>query len=122
MTDAAAEKNGDSADSVCRDCGACCAYSRDWPRLTLEDDDAIARIPSDLLDEEAGRMRCTGDRCSALVGEVGTSTSCSIYAARPEVCRSCLPGDDACVIARRRFGLGEPVQPETDTRAASVYS
>lgn len=119
MTDAAAGKNGDSADSVCRTCGACCAYSRDWPRLTLEDDDAIARIPSELLDEEAGRMRCIGDRCSAFVGEVGASSSCSIYAVRPEVCRSCMPGDEACLIARHRFGLGEPA---TDTRAASAYS
>ncbi len=89
----------------CRNCGACCAYSRDWPRLTLEDDDAIARIPPQLLDDAAGRMRCEGDRCTALVGEIDVSTSCSIYEVRPEVCRACMPGDDACGIARRHFGL-----------------
>jgi hypothetical protein len=24
---------------------------------------------------------------------------------RPQVCRACLPGDDACLTARRRFNL-----------------
>lgn len=90
----------------CQSCGACCSYSRDWPRLTLEDDDAVARIPVEFLDDDSGTMRCKGDRCTALVGTVGVSTSCSIYAVRPEVCRACLPGDDACLIARQRFGLG----------------
>jgi Fe-S-cluster containining protein len=95
----------EAADFDCQSCGACCSYSRDWPRLTLEDDDAIARIPAALLDDDTGRMRCEGDRCQALVGTVGRATSCSIYAVRPEVCRACLPGDDACLIARRHFGL-----------------
>lgn len=100
-----AAATGDSAVPDCRTCGACCAYSREWPRLTLEDDEAIARIPSELLDDAAGRMRCDGDRCSALAGEIGVSTSCSIYDVRPEVCRACMPGDDACLIARRHHGL-----------------
>ncbi|MSP47894.1 MAG: YkgJ family cysteine cluster protein [Alphaproteobacteria bacterium] len=90
----------------CQSCGACCSYSRDWPRLTLEDDAAIARISAEFRDDDSGRMRCEGDRCAALVGTVGVSTSCAIYAVRPEVCRACLPGDDACRIARERFGLG----------------
>ena len=50
-------------------------------------------------------MRCNGDRCTALVGEVGVATACSIYAVRPDVCKACLPGDDACLMARRRFNL-----------------
>jgi len=52
-----------------------------------------------------GRMRCEGDRCAALVGDVGIATSCAIYTVRPDVCRACVPGDDACEMARRRFGL-----------------
>ncbi|MBL8689543.1 MAG: YkgJ family cysteine cluster protein [Rhodospirillaceae bacterium] len=102
----AAAATGDPAVPDCRICGACCAYSREWPRLTLEDDEAIARIPPRLLDDAAGRMRCEGDRCLALAGEVGVATSCSIYEARPEVCRACEPGDDACTMARAHFGLG----------------
>jgi Fe-S-cluster containining protein len=39
------------------------------------------------------------------VGDVGIATSCSIYTVRPDVCRACFPGDDACAMARRRFGL-----------------
>jgi len=85
----------------CRRCGACCAYAADWPRFTLEDDAASARIPAHLVDDAGARMRCDGDRCAALEGTVGVATRCTIYDDRPEVCRACVPGDDACLIARR---------------------
>lgn len=94
-----------AADFDCQSCGACCAYSAEWPRFALESDAAIARIPSSLVDDAHGRMRCEGDRCAALLGTVGTSTACAIYADRPDVCRACEPGDDACLTARRRYGL-----------------
>lgn len=89
----------------CQACGACCSYAADWPRFTLEDDAAIARIPPALVDDDHGRMHSTGNRCAALSGTVGHATGCAIYALRPDVCRACLPGDDACLIARRHFGL-----------------
>jgi Fe-S-cluster containining protein len=89
----------------CQACGACCAYSRDWPRFSLEDDAALARIPERFVDDERGRMRCEGDRCTALVGEIGIATACAVYAVRPEVCVACLPGDDECRKARRQFNL-----------------
>jgi hypothetical protein len=50
-------------------------------------------------------MRCVGDRCVALIGEIGVATACGVYADRPVVCRDCEPGDEACLMARRRFGL-----------------
>ena len=90
---------------LCRTCGACCSFSREWPRFTLEDDAHLDRIPGVLVDPHLGRMRCDGDRCAALVGEVGVSTACAIYSIRPDVCRACEPGDDACLMARQRFGL-----------------
>lgn len=93
------------ADFDCQSCGACCAYSRDWPRFTLEDDAAIARIPAEIVDDTAGRMRCDGDRCRALRGTVGQQTSCGIYAVRPQVCRDEQPGDEACRIARAHYGF-----------------
>jgi uncharacterized protein len=93
------------ASAVCRACGACCSFSPEWPLFALEGDAALARIPRAFVDERRGRMRCHGDRCTALVGEVGVSTSCEVYALRPDVCRACLPGDDACAMARRRFNL-----------------
>jgi uncharacterized protein len=95
----------------CLSCGACCAYSREWPRFSLESDADLARIPPTFVDDEHGRMRCHGDRCTALVGEVGIATSCAIYAVRPEVCRACEPGDEACRMARRHFKLLTPPAP-----------
>ncbi len=91
--------------SACQGCGACCAYSRHWPRFTIEDDDALDLIPADLVNDRLSGMRCHGERCAALVGKVGEATACGIYAMRPEVCRSCMPGDAECALARRRFGL-----------------
>jgi Fe-S-cluster containining protein len=57
------------------------------------------------IDDSLGRMRCTGERCVALVGDVGVETSCSIYANRPDVCRACQPGDEECQTARRHHNL-----------------
>lgn len=91
--------------STCQSCGACCAYSREWPRFTMETDAAIARIEDKYVDAGLGRLRCDGDRCSALLGEIGISTACAIYPVRPDVCRACEPGDDACRMARSKFGL-----------------
>ena len=93
------------ASALCTSCGACCAYSAEWPRFSLEDDAAIALIPAEFVDDDNGRMRCDGNRCSALVGVVGTGTRCGVYAVRPDVCRDCMPGDEACRIAREHFGL-----------------
>jgi uncharacterized protein len=91
--------------SECRTCGACCSFSSEWPRFSLENDADLARIPQAYIDDNTARMRCSGDRCTALVGEVGNSTACAIYTERPIVCRACLPGDDSCKMARRHFNL-----------------
>ncbi|MFN3745181.1 MAG: YkgJ family cysteine cluster protein [Hyphomicrobiaceae bacterium] len=89
----------------CRTCGACCAHAPDWPRFTLESEDEIARIPAALIAADGSGMRCEGERCTALAGTIGAETSCTIYAVRPIVCRDCLPGDDACTMARTARGL-----------------
>lgn len=91
--------------SPCQECGACCGHSSDWPRFSLESDDDIARLPERLVNDGQNGMRCEGNRCLALVGEIGTWTSCSVYPVRPLVCRDCVPGDDACSMARERVGL-----------------
>jgi Fe-S-cluster containining protein len=36
---------------------------------------------------------------------VGIATSCAVYADRPDVCRACEVGDDACSMARAKVGL-----------------
>ncbi|HEY5127661.1 MAG TPA: YkgJ family cysteine cluster protein [Bradyrhizobium sp.] len=91
--------------SPCRACGACCAYSQNWPRFTIEDDAALDLIPEKFVNEKLSGMRCDGDRCSALSGRIGVATACTIYPVRPEVCRTCMPGDVECGMARRRHGL-----------------
>lgn len=92
-------------DGPCQTCGACCAHDHAWYRFTLESDEEIARIPEGLIAADTSGMRCDGERCSALAGEIGIGTSCTIYALRPIVCRDCLPGDDACTMARAARGL-----------------
>lgn len=94
-----------ASSSPCNTCGACCAYSAEWPRFTLESDAAIARLPPALVSPSMTGMHCLGARCSALAGKVGVATSCTVYALRPDVCRECQPGDEACTIARKHFGL-----------------
>jgi len=95
----------------CRRCGACCAYSAAWPRFSLESEAALSRIPAAYADHDNGRMRCIGERCAALKGKVGVAATCVIYDARPIVCRDCLPGDEACLTARRHHGLSTASAP-----------
>jgi uncharacterized protein len=92
-------------ESPCQSCGACCAYSANWPRFSTEDDEALARIPEQFVNAKLSGMRCEGERCSALSGEIGNKTACMVYAVRPEVCRTCMPGDPECTMARQRFGM-----------------
>jgi Fe-S-cluster containining protein len=95
--------------NICQACGACCSYSQNWPRFTTEDDAALDLIPEKFVNERLSGMRCDGDRCSALSGKVGEATACLIHAVRREVCRTCMPGDVECAMARKRHGL--PVLP-----------
>jgi hypothetical protein len=101
------ENDGSAIDAQnpCQSCGACCSYSPNWPRFTTEDDAALDLIPAKYVNAKLSGMRCDGDRCSALTGKVGLATACRIYAVRPEVCRTCMPGDVECAMARRRHGL-----------------
>ncbi len=91
--------------SICQSCGACCAHSHNWPRFSTEDDAALDLIPAKFVNDRLSGMRCEGERCSALTGRIGVSTACGIYEVRPEVCRTCQPGDAECTIARRGYGL-----------------
>jgi Fe-S-cluster containining protein len=71
----------------------------------LEDEAALELIPRAFVNDRQSGMRCEGDRCAALAGEVGVATTCTLYSMRPDVCRACEPGDDACLMARRKFNL-----------------
>lgn len=91
--------------SPCTSCGACCACEADWPRFSLETEEEIAAIPLDKIAPDGSGMDWTGESCAALDGIVGVAVRCTVYAARPIVCRDCMPGDDACTIARERYGM-----------------
>lgn len=71
----------------------------------MEDDAQLDRIPARFVAVGETGMRCEGERCSALAGEVGKSTKCTVYEVRPDVCRACMPGDGDCLMARKAFGL-----------------
>jgi Fe-S-cluster containining protein len=92
-------------ENPCLACGACCSYSANWPRFSTECDEVLTLIPPRLVNARQSGMRCDGDRCAALSGKIGAATSCTIYALRPEVCRTCMPGDAECTMARKKFGL-----------------
>ena len=53
-------------DNPCQACGACCSYSSNWPRFTIEDDAALDLIPAELVNDRLSGMRCEGERCAAL--------------------------------------------------------
>ena len=95
----------DPAESPCQTCGACCAYDKNWPRFSLEAEDDLALIPEALVALDKSGMRCEGNRCAALGGEIGVATACTIYGLRPDVCRACQPGDAECNIARAHYGF-----------------
>lgn len=108
MSDAGAnivDRANPCQENPCQACGACCAYSANWPRFSTEDDVDLDKIPREYVNERASGMRCDGDRCAALTGRIGEATACAIYAARPEVCRTCMPGDAECTMARKKHGL-----------------
>jgi len=101
----AVQLQADPSSSPCQACGACCSYDASWPRFSLESDAQLALIPESLVSTDLAGMRAVGNRCAALAGEVGRHTACTIYAVRPDVCRACEPGDDACSMARTHHGL-----------------
>ncbi|WP_328702877.1 YkgJ family cysteine cluster protein [Arenibaculum pallidiluteum] len=86
----------------CQSCGACCAFSWEWPALIGFGDGA--GIPPHLIED--GRMRCEGNRCAALAGTLGEDVHCTVYADRPLVCREFASGSEDCLAVRRHFGFG----------------
>ncbi|MBO3759291.1 YkgJ family cysteine cluster protein [Ciceribacter sp. L1K22] len=89
----------------CQACGACCAYSEDWPRFSLETDEQLDAIPEAMVATDLSGMKFENGRCVALNGELGKCVGCTIYTVRPIVCRDCMPGDPECLMAREAIGL-----------------
>ena len=103
----------------CVTCGACCAFSRYWPALRVCDPADGAGIPDGFLDRAKHRMRCVGDRCSALEGTVGERARCQVYENRPAGFRAFPPGGLGCQLAREDAGIRSP-RPAAPGRAGPV--
>ena len=77
----------------CLRCGACCAAFRvafHWSEAQPDKPDGVPAAMTSPLRHHELAMRGTESlpvRCTALVGEVGKPTRCSIYLARPAPCR-----------------------------------
>ena len=94
----------------CMTCGACCA-------AFVVVDAENADIPEDKVwivqslrngSEPGGRFirRREGDlACAGLEGRVGDRVNCTIYDARPKMCREFEAGSDRCHAVRRAFGI-----------------
>lgn len=113
----------------CTKCGACCVAPAGYPAYEiglnrhdierLEASGAMRLIVYSApegkggFELEFGDMRTkegrTGQiRCAGLRGSVGCDATCSIYKARPTVCRDFQPGSSYC-LASRRSVLGSHV-------------
>lgn len=101
----------------CTSCGACCATFRVAFRGHELDRAGGGRVPAHLAVSLGGDAYCmrgtdtASPRCLALLGQIGSTVSCSIYPHRPSACREFAPtaargqGDPSCGDARRRHGL-----------------
>lgn len=102
--------------SICRQCGACCAYFRVsfyWAEATQRQLPASCIEPVTAhLAGMAGTNRPV-PRCCALQGEIGRQVTCLVYAARPSPCRELQAGDEKCNRARARHGLAPLTQQAT---------
>ena len=88
----------------CGACGACCREA--YHAVEVADDDPVHQALPAILVQVDGRwqVRRSGDRCSQLLGELG-SFHCQSYAHRPECCRDFEWGSENCREARQRVGL-----------------
>ncbi len=83
----------------CHTCGACCVFGEGEVPVTAADIGLLPnRIRLAVVDSSLPtKVRRDGEeRCSSLVGVVGTRVSCSIYGKRPAVCCEFEPGSTAC--------------------------
>ena len=84
----------------------------------MESDEEIAAIPEAMIAKDESGMKFENGRCAALTGEVGKHVGCAVYSVRPHVCRTCMPGDEECRIARVEFGFPIDGLPEPDVYEA----
>ncbi len=82
-----------SAEHVCQQCGACCAYYRVsfyWAETEPSLGGSVPISLTEKLNDFRRAMAGTNaksPRCAALEGQIGSCVRCAIYAERPSPCR-----------------------------------
>ena len=109
------DARGGEAIPDCRTCGACCYGDEMWIHVMANDDDRLERagvLHLSVLTEHgrgyfARSMKMQGGRCVAYRDSLpdGQGVGCSIYEARPAICREFAAGTPDCHAARKRRGL-----------------
>lgn len=95
----------------CLTCGACCATYR--ASFYWTEAEGPLEAWTERLTPHLACMVGTNrpePRCAALQGVVGESAFCTVYPDRPSPCRELEPGDERCMRARTRHGMG-PLPP-----------
>ncbi len=87
---------GDAFD--CQSCGACCIEA--GAVILDQDDDVPASLVQHVANLSCMATEGTSFRCAALLGTVGETVGCGIYARRPRICRTFEAGSDECLSAR----------------------
>lgn len=111
-----------SEASPCLNCGACCSHFRVsffWGECASAGGTVPDELVSSISPSRVAMLGtdCKSVRCTALEGDVGTGTRCSIYEQRSSTCRefeaSWTDGlhNPDCDAARAAFGLAAIVQP-----------
>jgi Fe-S-cluster containining protein len=97
----------------CVRCGSCCYGDEMWIHVMANDDAILGEENVQRLTvlTEHGRgyrarsMKMKDGRCVAFRDDLGDGRpGCSIYARRPDICRTFQAGSDDCGAARRRRG------------------
>ena len=103
----------------CQACGACCCnpaenraegfddYVEVEPGARLWKKPALLQRYTALNDRGERHLKLFGpeERCAALLGSLGKSVRCSIYAWRPRGCRKVEAGDARCLQSRAERGI-----------------
>lgn len=99
--------------SVCKSCGACCAYFRvsfNWIETSELNENPVPIVFTKKINEQMLCMAGTDKkepRCVSLEGNVGESVNCGIYLNRSTSCKELQPREEKCNKARLKYGLSK---------------
>lgn len=107
----------------CVDCGACCRYF-----MIKFDLKTNPQVPKNKIIEIKNEGYMVGanifkGKCTAITGDIGKDSLCSIYKDRPDVCKAFavwLPDgrqNPRCIKAREHYGLPGKIEYKDDVQS-----